>query len=1167
MKTSEHPFWLAVPYEEREVARERAGDLANGQSALKWDEEAKLFFARPGSDLERLRDWWPDSSRRAGGGDAEAEFLDALTQEGLVIKGMPVMDGQRQRVATVEDKNGKKSGVYRGYLDRRPGGWFINYHRAETEKSVTNWKATGGEADPITQLHIRAGARQAQEEAGRLREETYVKQTLAAKNLYDRLPAADPAHPYMVRKEIPPTPDLRQTKNGALVVPFFNASGEFRTLQYISPDGEKFLFKDAPKQGHFLVVGGALTADQPLLYAEGYATARSLNLAIGHPVVMTIDAGNMVAVAKVLHEQFPDSTHLFLADFDHAKAENKGLMMATLAAEQVGGQVLYPDFTDEEKARGLTDYNDLHQSRGLDAVRSHVVPVLNQINEGYTMQDDRTPEDSGMSPYLPSETPTIPGEVTAPAPAAKKPRSPRTPKTPMQPQLDEASTATAAVDSQAPLMGLAAGLVEAAEPQSSETLTSEPSPKSEPELLKEASDVAVKAPLATQLTVELGTELTPDERNMLQSQGWTDEQLSDIPADQARSALAGELIDLDNIPLPVAQPEMQVETIDLGATPLPDVKPVLATDVAGTMPAEVPVITPRLVQAGSDEAQPVAQTGGDSIWVGPPRPRNEEAQPKVSQIDKDALLSRLTSELQSDKTVLYKLDGEPAFIDRGMRLEMVDGASQNDEKVLAALLTAAEYYRGRIELTGSDAFQRKAIGLIAQHQLNVTMKNPAQQMQLVEARKALQDTTVERDSINGEPPPAYGASHQPSAEPADSPADAATTVSKPAAAPAPVANPVMDIGEIPQSDARQSAEKKVTQASSNEQPASSDEQPSPGNGFTKTISPEVHQNHQAAQQGVTGKVIAFGSAPFRFEDGNTDSTYIKLRTKTGQQTYWGKELAGLLRETRVQPGKVVTLQWLGKEPVVVRVPIKDDQGVTMRFDEKNAHRNQWSLTVMGGTSVRTGQDDGVKLAAYDVQRFGQVQQALMARTRLDIPLPSTPKDGLFWLTPDGQGSSKTGDALSAPRPGVDNKAAGQPVMSSWSEDGHLDMLLVRGDGPYLQGVVRQDGQFQHVLVSLPGSQDAPAMVFNVLTAAGLVPIGSGNAINRSGGVAVSRENIAFKLDGDTAVRIGKLDKPAEVPPALHARLGFDERWSDDNTLPKSAPAAAPSALPSDPRPA
>ncbi|RMT26926.1 DNA primase TraC, partial [Pseudomonas amygdali pv. mori] len=70
-----------------------------------------------------------------------------------------------------------------------------------------------------------------------------------------------------------------------------------KTLQYIPPEGEKFLFKDAPKQEHFLVVGGPLDPVNPILYAEGYATARSLNLATGLPVVMTIDAGNMVAVA------------------------------------------------------------------------------------------------------------------------------------------------------------------------------------------------------------------------------------------------------------------------------------------------------------------------------------------------------------------------------------------------------------------------------------------------------------------------------------------------------------------------------------------------------------------------------------------------------------------------------------------------------------------------------------------------------------------------------------------------------------------------------------------------------------------------------------------------------------------------------------------------------
>jgi putative DNA primase/helicase len=93
------------------------------------------------------------------------------------------------------------------------------------------------------------------------------------------------------------------------------------------------------------------------------------------------------------------------------------------------------------------------------------------------------------------------------------------------------------------------------------------------------------------------------------------------------------------------------------------------------------------------------------------------------------------------------------------------------------------------------------------------------------------------------------------------------------------------------------------------------------------------------------------------------------------------------------------------------------------------------------------------------------------------------------------------------------------------------------------------------------------MVFNAVTPEGLQPIGIGNGINRSGSQPVARENIAFKLEGDSAVRIGKLDAPASVPPDLHVRLGFDERWKEENVLPKSAPTAAPSARPSDPRPA
>ena len=1422
--TSEYPVWLAVPHDAREVVRAAAGKLENGQSAIGWDKESSLWFARPGADLDRLAQWLPDTSIRSGGGDPEAEFLDALTREGLVIQGMPVMDGQRHRVATVEDKKGNKSGVYRGFLDRRPGGWFINYHRAETEKSVTKWSARGGESDPVARLHIRAAARQSQEDAVRVREQLYAQQTLAAKRLYDRLPGADPAHPYLVRKGIPPTPDLRQTRNGALVVPFFNASGTFKTLQYIPPDGEKYLFKDAPKQGHFLVVGGSLTPGQPVLYAEGYATARSANLATGLPVVMTIDAGNMVAVAKVLHEQMPDSRHVFLADLDHAKKENKGLLMATAAAEQVGGQVLYPAFTDEEKARGLTDFNDLHLSRGLDALRNQIGPVLAHDNEVPTMQEEKDVLDSAdtsalvdsvLPPAAPEpltfthngepvtidlerfqsqpqieqptaaieqDTPTAPAPLTfthngqpvtidlerfqlqpqieqpaaaieqdtpaAPAPltfthngqpatidlerfqpqpatlaspVAQDEKSVNGPRwiierrdTFTQPietvvigETDSAAEALAVFlskadttvidnrtgevegrtswvrDGAAPEWTPSAKLeamasmeekgislpqtrtgVSAGDRQLAESLmlavnhpdhasfahqlltrrvvtaTSEAFGEAVPgirasTLPAQWSGEARTLPVVTEGSYEAGDEQDRPTAPGEQPSHWRIEVKDasgewqwfahDFNADGvtakaiaqrlntigkmaglAPEPSAGRFVEPQAAPIvseplvpsaplsnpaaieatlervigvdettrsqpraeeqlniPLAPPgsaetgagpavqtterrelESEVESIAHDTTPLAPAPSAKNLEHEALLPSDDPAIMSRPAGGTGNDPSPAVVTEVDAILVGAPRPRGTEAEPQISHMDLDALLARIDRQMQGD-TVLYTLDGEPAFVDHGARLEMATGAGQSDEKVIAALLTAAQFYRGRIELTGSDEFKAKAIGLIAQHQINVEMKNPVQRALLDDARKALTTEPVVRDAIAGEAPPAFG------------PAPAQPSLVMPEAVPPPPqAAPVLvdeKMGTVSQPAAPHRAA-----------------EPAPENVVAqpKGVAAEIHQPAEKAKDGVVGKVMDCGMAPYHFDKSNDPTAYIKLRTKTGTQTFWGKELAGLMRETRVQPGKMVTLQWLGKEAVVVKVPQKNEQGVTTHFEDKNAHRNQWALTVKGAATVRTGQDEGVKLAPYDAARFAVVQQTVINRLGLDLPVPTPPAQGLYWMTPNGQGSAKAGDELSAQRPAIDpRKSAGQPVISSWSQDGHLDMLLVRGDGPYLQGVVRQGNEFQHVLVSLPGTQDAPPMVFNAITPEGLVPIGTGNAINRSGGVPVSRENIAFKLEGDNATRIAKLDAPADIPPALHARLGFDERWKEDNSLPKSAPTAAPAAQPNDPRPA
>lgn len=495
---------------------------------------------------------------------------------------------------------------------------------------------------------------------------------------------------------------------------------------------------------------------------------------------------------------------------------------------------------------------------------------------------------------------------------------------------------------------------------------------------------------------------------------------------------------------------------------------------------------------------------------------------------------------------------------------MAPGAGQSDEKIVAALITAARFYRGQIELTGSDAFKAKAIELIAQHRINVSMKNPAQQLMLDQARQALNVSTEKPDAIHGNTPAPF--------DPAP-PVTSAKGVPGTAQPTQPQGQTMAEQQALPVSPGQFANDGYTPMEVSNlalsepqSAPVKSTDGPSTASA-APDIDPAIHTPSKIAEQPITGKVIKYGTKPFRFDPQNSDSVFITLRTKSGTQTFWGKELAGLLRDTRIEMGRMATLQWLGQHPVTVRAPIKDPEtGKVVRYVDKEAVRNQWSLSLLNGPTVRTDDHQGVKLMAYDAARFSMIQHSIIAQLNVPIELPHHPSDGLFWMTPNGQGSAKAGDELSAPRPAVDSTSAGSPVMSSWSQDGRLDMALFRGDGPYLQGVVRQGDQYQHVLVSLPGTAGEPPMVINQITSDGLVPIGVGNAINRSGGEPVARDHIAFKLEGDKDVRVAKLDFPSEMPPALHHRLGFDERWKDTNNLPKSSPAAAPMAQPNVVRP-
>ncbi|HAX2323295.1 TPA: DNA primase, partial [Escherichia coli] len=163
---SRYRTWLAVPADEIEDLK-KAHPPMNGHTPVLWDKEHKLWFARPGADLSMLDRWLPRPQEVSmNGSDPVTEFAQVLENAGLVLKELPAMDGKIHRVPTTDDKNGQKSGAYRGFLDGRPAGWYRDYRSADD--SPVNWTFSGGEqTDPRARLHLKAHSLQRREDAER----------------------------------------------------------------------------------------------------------------------------------------------------------------------------------------------------------------------------------------------------------------------------------------------------------------------------------------------------------------------------------------------------------------------------------------------------------------------------------------------------------------------------------------------------------------------------------------------------------------------------------------------------------------------------------------------------------------------------------------------------------------------------------------------------------------------------------------------------------------------------------------------------------------------------------------------------------------------------------------------------------------------------------------
>ena len=373
---AEEKIWLNVPYKEKNAAK---------GCGAKWDSREKRWYAPVGADLNGLAAWLPDKDHKPAAApmviDPREEFSRALLDAGLKLETYPVMDGQIHRVPVMGGKSGAKDGAYCGYEDGRPNGWYQNHKTGQQGK----WVANGHTLTEPARNELR---QEAAENLTAAESERQEQQEKAKKRAYAKWMNAEVAqeHPYLSKKDIEPL-EVRQDKHGNLIVPGYDLeSGRIQTLEYINQEGAKWYEKGCPKKGAVCVLPNkeALKEADVVLMVEGYATGASVHLATGLPVAVAFDAGNIKDAARAIKAKIPNARITICADNDPPRPDgtNIGVMKAKEAAASVPGtKVVVADFSQDEKSRGLTDFNDLHKARGLAAVKNAIFPEKRREEE------------------------------------------------------------------------------------------------------------------------------------------------------------------------------------------------------------------------------------------------------------------------------------------------------------------------------------------------------------------------------------------------------------------------------------------------------------------------------------------------------------------------------------------------------------------------------------------------------------------------------------------------------------------------------------------------------------------------------------------------------------------------------------------------------------------
>lgn len=368
------------------------------------------------------------------------DVIDQMAEAGItgLVASDLVADGKYHRFRPDEERKRKKS------------GWYILFeHVTSAGRQVINGAygmgpdtfkirfSDGGMS--VEERSALAAARKAAEKAAEEARRTEAEKAVSkAERLWSVAKEEGPSD-YLDRKQVRAF-GLRFL-NGSVLVPVRKVTGGLVGCQYIGADGGKRFNTGMDKKGGFHIIGDCSAAWR-LLFAEGYATAASLHMATGWPVVVCFDAGNIEPVAAVLRPLYPQAEFIFCGDDDrHLRRrlrerlerigapadlapdgvmlvvptdagemrvraewegsdslpairlyvrrpsgeerewllENAGRKAALACARKFSGLAVFPAFAAADAAG--TDFNDLQLAEGQGIVRSQVLNAIQAAKE------------------------------------------------------------------------------------------------------------------------------------------------------------------------------------------------------------------------------------------------------------------------------------------------------------------------------------------------------------------------------------------------------------------------------------------------------------------------------------------------------------------------------------------------------------------------------------------------------------------------------------------------------------------------------------------------------------------------------------------------------------------------------------------------------------------